>query len=99
MRLTPNQTQIIKREVANLFGADATVRLFGSRTEDGARGGDIDLIVSAPESFPDSRQRAVRLTARLQQRLGDQRIDVLVTDTETPGDTVRREALRTGLPL
>ncbi len=99
MRLTAEQSRIVKQEVAHLFGTQASVRLFGSRTDDHSRGGDIDLIVSVPGDCPDSRQRALRLTARLQQRLGDQRIDVLVTDTETPDNLVHREALRNGTPL
>ena len=99
MRLSPDQARIVREEVAHIFGADAEVRLFGSRTDDRARGGDIDLIISLPQPQADSRQRALRLVARLQQRLGDQKIDVLVTDPQTPERRIHREALRTGVRL
>lgn len=45
MRLTPDQTRIIKAAVAREFEPDARIWLFGSRTHDHKRGGDIDLYV------------------------------------------------------
>ncbi len=99
MRLSAAQAQVVREEVANLFGLEAEVRLFGSRADDQARGGDIDLLVSLPEPCRDGRHRALRLVARLQRRLGDQRIDVLVTDPETPKQPVHRNALCEGVRL
>ena len=46
MRLTPTQATIIREAVHRHFGEDADVRLFGSRTDDSKRGGDIDLYLS-----------------------------------------------------
>ena len=54
------------------------VRLFGSRADDAARGGDIDLMVSTTEPVARSALLAAVLAARLQAALSDQRIDVLV---------------------
>ena len=42
MRLDDKTRKIIKSEVANQLGAEAIVRLFGSRVDDTQRGGDID---------------------------------------------------------
>ena len=51
MRLSPDQTRVILQCVRQQFGVDAGVMLFGSRLDDGARGGDIDLLVeSAPKA-------------------------------------------------
>jgi len=47
MRLSPRQIALIKQAVHDLVGAEADLRLFGSRTNDDARGGDIDLWVSS----------------------------------------------------
>ena len=49
MRLEPEQIESIKTAVAECMGADGRVYLFGSRTDDQARGGDIDLYVEIPE--------------------------------------------------
>jgi len=45
MRLKPEQMALIKRVVADHFGLDARVWLFGSRVDDSKRGGDVDLFV------------------------------------------------------
>lgn len=99
MRLTPETRQVIKESVQDVFGPNATVRLFGSRTDDEARGGDIDLLVECSEPVTDSLRKSLTLTARLQSRLGDQRIDVIVTDPQTKPQSVHDVARRTGVPL
>jgi len=45
MRLTPEQTRIIKAAVARELEPDARIWLFGSRVDDERRGGDVDLFV------------------------------------------------------
>ena len=44
MRLSLSTRSTIRDTVRSVVGPDATVRLFGSRTDDDARGGDIDLL-------------------------------------------------------
>ncbi|NEX15935.1 MAG: DNA polymerase III subunit beta, partial [Halochromatium sp.] len=46
MRLNAHQRETIKQAARGCFGADATVRLFGSRVDDHKRGGDIDLFIT-----------------------------------------------------
>lgn len=53
MRLTPETRRVIKESVLDVFGPNATVRVFGSRANDEARGGDIDLLVECSESVKD----------------------------------------------
>jgi predicted nucleotidyltransferase len=99
MRLSQLDQETIHATVAELFGADAVVHVFGSRVNDSARGGDIDLLVQSPEPVPDRRRKALQLVARLQLRLGDQPIDVLVLDPETARTPFHEEALRSGVRL
>lgn len=47
MRLTKQQTCIINQTVTRLIGMDATIYLFGSRLNDQAKGGDIDLFIES----------------------------------------------------
>jgi predicted nucleotidyltransferase len=45
MRLTDQQAQLIKNRVRRYFGANTKVWLFGSRVDDGRKGGDVDLYI------------------------------------------------------
>jgi len=45
MRLTPPQIHAITETISRLAGGTAEVFLFGSRLDDRARGGDIDLLI------------------------------------------------------
>ena len=100
MRLTDKQIQIIKEATADIFGPDACVWLFGSRTDDTRRGGDIDLYVETPTS--DQREiqaRRNRLWIRLQRQLGEQRIDITAHSAGQPYNAFQREARHTGIQL
>lgn len=99
MRLSKNQIEVIRRTVREVFGVEADVKLFGSRANDDARGGDIDLLVEMPTIVVEPERKTLQLVARLQLRLGDQRIDVLVLDPSTPRQPIYEQAIRTGIKL
>ena len=99
MRLNSHSQQIIRDTVHEIFGENATVMLFGSRVDDSARGGDIDLLVKVTAADPGNQKKALKLVARLQIRLGDQPIDVLVIDPATTHQPIHEEALRNGVML
>ena len=99
MRLSLQTQQIIKDTTREVFGTQANVKVFGSRINDDARGGDIDLLVELPFCIADSERKALQLTARLQLRLGDQPIDVLVIDPSTLRQAIHEQATMTGISL
>ncbi len=68
MRLTEDERASIKRIVAEVFGADSEFRLFGSCTDDGKRGGDVDLYV-IPVQRNDLFSKRVVCLGRLEQAL------------------------------
>ncbi|MFU8839000.1 MAG: nucleotidyltransferase domain-containing protein [Thiohalomonadaceae bacterium] len=99
MRLTERQIHIIKEEVAQVFGPYASVWLFGSRTDDTAKGGDIDIMVEAAMSPDDALEKELKLYARLIRRLGDRRIDIIVHRADAPMLAVHQAAVTTGVRL
>jgi len=99
MRLSPTQIRIIKQQVAELFGDAARIWLFGSRALDEAKGGDIDLYIETPRRLDNRASAAAQLAARLQRRLGDQRIDVAIVDPATPSQPIHEVARSQGVPL
>ena len=79
MRLTPQQQSTIRTAVAETFGENATIWLFGSRVDDNKRGGDIDLLIETKELDVTKIVRSeLAFLTKLQMKLGEQRIDVLV---------------------
>ena len=102
VRLTARQQQMIKESVIEVFGDAATIRLFGSRVDDDKSGGDIDLYLEVP-SMPDPDMtlldRKARLLRVLWQRLGAQRIDLLVREGQQPLSSIHRDALEHGVLL
>lgn len=96
MRLTQQQSRIIREQTRSLFGEGVRVLLFGSRVDDSQRGGDIDLLVEVDQPQPNRAALASRLAARLQRALGDQRIDVVLIDPQTPEQPIHRLARAQG---
>jgi predicted nucleotidyltransferase len=101
MRLTPFQKQTICDSTKKNFGNNAQVWLFGSRVNDEAKGGDIDLYIETQS--PDS---AALIDAKLQflcelhSKLGEQKIDVVLRRINTTVDLpIYRIAKQTGVLL
>lgn len=79
MRLSSSQIEAIKQETEHCFGAQAEVWLFGSRVDDTAKGGDVDLYVRAASSDADKLAVArFAFLARLKRRIGDRKIDLVL---------------------
>ena len=99
MRLTGRQREEILRTVAEVFGDDATVTLFGSRVDDMDRGGDIDLMITTDTDAATARRRKVRFLVRLKQRIGDRRIDVVLRTPDSREREIHRVASSEGVPI
>ena len=76
MRLQPAARQAIARTVAQVLGNDAQVRLFGSRLDDAARGGDVDLHISLVKAPPNPAWDCAKLSVALQRQLDGRKVDV-----------------------
>ena len=59
MRLTPAEHTTIRETVQAIAGTGSRVRLFGSRLDDRARGGDIDLLVELDHAAHACSRRSV----------------------------------------
>lgn len=99
MRLNDIQISVIREEVQRHFGGNARALLFGSRVQDDALGGDIDLYVETEGSAEETLVRELKLYAVLQRRLGEQRIDLVVHRAGSPLRSIDREAQDTGIAL
>ena len=99
MRLNPLIQKSIKKEVLNLIGEGCIVLLFGSRTDDNQRGGDIDLLIESPAIIKNRIQLECKLAARLYIKLGGRKVDVLIKDSLTPIKPIHQHAMAHGVIL
>jgi predicted nucleotidyltransferase len=74
MRLKPAQIDTIKSTAQAVLGEGVQVTLFGSRVDDSAKGGDVDLYVGALQ--PDLMKK-IRCKVSLQDQL-DMPVDLIV---------------------
>jgi predicted nucleotidyltransferase len=79
MRLSKEQTNIIKKAVKENFGENAVVYLFGSRTDDKKMGGDIDLYIETDKK-KDLLEKKIKMLVQLHKNLGEQKIDIILNN-------------------
>ena len=75
MRLTPYQQKAIKRHFLETF-KEGEIYLFGSRVDDSAKGGDIDLYLTVSD-LKDLAIKRVKFLVVLKRDIGEQKIDVV----------------------
>jgi len=97
MRLSEREKAVI-RETIYQEDPTAEVFLFGSRVDDTRRGGDIDLYVETGLDENLLKHKA-RILARLWDRIGAQRIDIILKPRRSPMRAIHREAKATGVRL
>ena len=98
MRLTPAQIDTIQSTVHAVLGEGAQVTLFGSRVDDAAKGGDIDLLLEADAPVANKPQVVGQIYVKLIRQLGDRKIDILIKDPNSPAaavfDVVKQHGVR-----
>ncbi|PMR73064.1 nucleotidyltransferase domain-containing protein [Billgrantia endophytica] len=99
MRLTDSQRQTIRHIVAEELGPSANVRLFGSRLDDTARGGDIDLLVELTEPVAHPAHLSARLSVRIMRAMHGRKVDVLVSAPNLSEQMIHRLAREQGVRL
>jgi predicted nucleotidyltransferase len=99
MRLSPLAIQAIRAAALRYFGEQARVWLFGSRVDNSAKGGDIDLYVESPQALDNAVERAGRMSAAIQMALGEQKIDIVVAHPGSPRQRIHDIAKQTGVLL
>ena len=99
MRLTTYERDTILRVVSSLTQARGRVWLFGSRTDDSARGGDLDLMVESDLPVEQPARLMAAIGARLEMELGERRIDLLLQAPNLKQLPVQRAARSTGILL
>lgn len=93
MRLKKFEIQIIKKAIHSLE-PDAAIYLFGSRTDDSKKGGDIDLLILSKRlTYGDK----LKIKQMLFEKMEEQKIDLVIASDA--GQPFVRLALEQGVRL
>ena len=98
MRLGSGEAEAIALAARDTFGDDVTVRLFGSRVDDNARGGEIDLLIAA---HPDrvGIHHESRFPSRLFEHIDEHKVDVVLVRKDLPLPPFAAMVMARSVPL
>lgn len=99
MRLNSEQVSIISNTARSIFGESVQVLLFGSRTSDMRKGGDIDLLVQSADDKVLNISNKINFIVELKKQLGDQKIDVVLSRIDESGSPIIQIARKTGIAV
>ncbi len=99
MRLAAEHIRKLKQLAREEAGPQARLRLFGSRLDDAAVGGDVDLLLELPTPVPDPAPLAARMSARASRVLGGRKVDVVLAAPNLKRLPIHESALRHGVEL
>lgn len=89
MRITDQEKQAFCDIIGKYIIPPAELRLFGSRTDDNAKGGDIDLLLIVQNE--DSRSKVLlnksEILTDIKTIIGDQKIDLIITTHQAIPDS------------
>ena len=94
MRLSWFEIKNILAIKSSIFGSDIKVYLFGSRVDDNAKGGDIDLFIEYEGA--DKFEKKIDLLSQLQAVIGEQKIDIVFSSSV---DRLIEEEAKKGVEL
>jgi len=83
MRLNQFQIDNINSLARKYFGYETTVSLFGSRTDDSKKGGDIDLFITNNNEAALTLEAKIHFLTELKTKIGDRKIDVVFDNANT----------------
>lgn len=96
MRLTDRQIGQIRQLAQQIAGEGAHVRLFGSRLDDAAHGGDVDLLLELTMPVENPALMAARMSARVSRIMGGRKVDVLVSAPNLLHSPIHEVAMKQG---
>lgn len=99
MRLNEFEIESIKSLANRHFGNDVQVFLFGSRTKDQLKGGDIDLFIRNYKNERLEIRTKINFITDLVLLIGDQKIDVVLDNPATRNSAFFKTINQTGIQL
>ena len=99
MRLSPQQIKYICESALAIAGSGCRVRLFGSRLDDTAHGGDVDLLLEVDKAVEEPALLAARFAAAVSRSMQGRKIDVVILAPNLMKRPIHTHALNHGVLL
>ena len=99
MRLTTTQIEMIRTTAQDVFGEFERVTLFGSRIDDQAKGGDVDLMLEVPNIVDQPALLGARVASRVSRAMNGRKVDVILKAPNLKSQPVHEIATRHGVIL
>ena len=99
MRLNPSQIEMIRNTAQLVFGDIVRITLFGSRVDDHAKGGDVDLMVEVGGIVDEPALFSARVASRISRSMDGRRVDVILKAPNLKSQPIHEIATRTGVIL
>lgn len=89
----------LKRMAAEMAGPAARLRLFGSRLDDAARGGDVDLLLELAEPVVEPALLVARFATQASRLMQGRKVDVVLSAPNLQKLAIHEQAARHGVLL
>ncbi len=99
MRLTSSQIEMIRNAAQVVFGDPVRVTLFGSRVDDHAKGGDVDLMVEVPNIVDEPALKGARVASLISRAMNGRKVDVILKAPNLKTQPIHEIAVRNGVLL
>ena len=99
MRLTDSQIQDVRQLACQVAGHQSRVRVFGSRLDDTAQGGDLDLMLELPEPVDNPALMAAQMSAQVSRVMHGRKVDVLLSAPNLKRLPIHEIAFKEGVEL
>lgn len=99
MRLTQAEIDLLNKTIYSLAPEATGVRLFGSRLDDSAKGGDIDLMIDFTQPVERPALLSTRLAVALSRAMQGRSVDVVLRAPNLLESAIHKVAEREGIIL
>lgn len=99
MRLSPQNIAALREAIGSIAPDAAAIRLFGSRLDDDARGGDVDLMIDFDHPVEHPAALSARLAVRASRAIGGRKVDVMLRAPNLAQSAIHRIAQEEGVLL
>lgn len=96
MRVSPQHIAAIHEAIASVTSDAIAIRVFGSRLDDDARGGDLDLMIDFENSIEHPALMSARLATKISRAIGGRSVDVVIRAPNLPETSIHKIALDQG---